>query len=118
MAILAILALIAIPRFAASTESAKLKAVEANHRTIVSAAQLYYAEKNAWPQDFGALATAGFLNKKDFYKDDNLTQGIPEGASYIVGTESNKFTIKATYGTDPNKKEWKWTPEDGFTRPQ
>ncbi|SHG66313.1 N-terminal methylation site-containing protein [Thermosyntropha lipolytica DSM 11003] len=109
MAILAILALIAIPRFRASTESAKIRAVDANHRTIVSAAQLYYAENNAWPANLNALTAAnnGLLTASDLQN--------PPGANYNVSVDTNnnnKCTITATYGG----KEWQWDSENGFTK--
>src|SRR5690554_2790955 len=42
--ILGILALLAIPRMANFTETAKQKTHEANRRTLMSAASMYYAE--------------------------------------------------------------------------
>ncbi|HZK34267.1 MAG TPA: type II secretion system protein, partial [Bacillota bacterium] len=43
IAILGILAAIVIPRLGGFSESAERRAVEGNHRILVSAAQMYYA---------------------------------------------------------------------------
>ena len=49
IAILGILAAIVIPRLGGFSESAERRAVEGNHRILVSAAQMYYADKGDWP---------------------------------------------------------------------
>jgi prepilin-type N-terminal cleavage/methylation domain-containing protein len=49
IAILGILAAIVIPRIGGFRTSAERRAIEGNHRIIVTAAQMYYAENNAWP---------------------------------------------------------------------
>src|SRR5690554_2899582 len=49
IAILGILAAIVIPKLGGFSESAERRAVEGNHRIMVSAAQMYYADKGDWP---------------------------------------------------------------------
>ena len=51
IAILGILAAIVIPRLGGFSESAERRAVEGNHRILVSAAQMYYADKGTWPSN-------------------------------------------------------------------
>ena len=115
IAILAILAAIAIPRFGGFTAGAKEGAVEANHRTIVSAAQMYYANEKKWPENLNAL-TGEYLVEKDFEK--------PDGADYEIGTTITieplpkgvgdaEFKVVAKF----NDKVWYWDSDNGFTRP-
>lgn len=108
IAILAILAAIAIPRFGGFTAGAKEGAVEANHRTIVSAAQMYYANNKEWPADLNALTGDGkYLTEKDFEK--------PDGATYKIEEGENDGSCKIT--AEFNDKEWIWDSDKGFTRP-
>ena len=87
IAILAILAAIAIPRFGGFTAGAKEGAVEANHRTIVSAAQMYYANEKKWPEGLSNLY-GEYLAQNDFKK--------PE-ATYSIKTDGGKCTITAEF---------------------
>lgn len=113
IAILGILAAIAIPRFGGFTAGAKEGAVEANHRTIVSAAQIYYANNKAWPAKIGDLY-GEYLTRADFDKLDtgDNQEGKPEGAEYKVSSEDGKCTITATF----NDKTWEWDSDAGFTK--
>jgi type IV pilus assembly protein PilA len=49
IAILGILAAIAIPRLGGFTDSAKVRAAETNHKLVVNAINVYFADNNAWP---------------------------------------------------------------------
>ena len=51
IAILGILAAIVIPKLGGFSKSAERRAVEGNHRIVVAAAQMYYADKGKWPTD-------------------------------------------------------------------
>jgi type IV pilus assembly protein PilA len=85
IAILGILAAIAIPRFGAVQTNAKIKAHNANVRTIISAAQLYIA-------DVGLPTAAGEnqeLSKLAAYLDDTDLKDPRNGTAY-------KFSIKDT----------------------
>lgn len=115
IAILAILAAIAIPRFGGFTAGAKEGAVEANHRTIVSAAQMYYANNKEWPADLNAL-TGEYLAESDFEKNG---KSIPEGATYKIekGENDGSCTITATFTSGETTKTWTWDSDNGFTRP-
>lgn len=124
IAILGILAAIAVPKFGDFTKGAKEGAVEANHRTIVSAAQLHYANEGDWPTNFGDLF-GEYLTESDFVVNDDasnngkIEDGLPDGATYEIieasasseGNSGNAFGIKAEY----NGKEWKWDSDKGFT---
>ena len=114
IAILGILAAIAIPRFGGFTAGAKEGAVEANHRTIVSAAQLYYANNKAWP---ASVTDANFTNEENnpLIKDEYLTANDfkkPDGAKYSITTAGDKCTVTAEF----NDKTWEWDNEAGFTK--
>ncbi|SDF09045.1 competence type IV pilus major pilin ComGC [Sporolituus thermophilus] len=61
VAIIGILAAIAVPRFADTTDSANLSKMKADLRTIDSAAAVYYAKNNAYPADIATLVTGGYL---------------------------------------------------------
>ena len=63
IAILGILAAIVIPKLGGFSKSAERRAVEGNHRIVVAAAQMYYADKGKWP-------TAG--TDLDGYFDDSV----------------------------------------------
>jgi len=55
IAILGILAAIAIPRLGGFTTSAERSAAEADHRIVVSAAQMYRGDTGEWPTATGSL---------------------------------------------------------------
>lgn len=53
--IIGILAAIAIPRLGGFTSSAERSAAEADHRIVVSAAQMYRGDTGSWPTSTGSL---------------------------------------------------------------
>lgn len=72
IAILGILALIAIPRLSGFSDSANLRAIETNHRTLVSTVNVLFAEKDEWPAN---LETANI--------DDLLGEGFTVSGNEI-----------------------------------
>src|SRR6056297_2787910 len=66
IAILGILAAIAIPRLGGFTESAQKRTVGADHRIVVGAAQMYYAENDEFADSFDRVASGGFITADDF----------------------------------------------------
>ena len=85
IAILGILAAIAIPRFGTVQTNAKIKAHNANVRTIISAAQLYIAEVGL----ADAVGDDLELSELSDYLDENLVD--PRD-----GTTNYKFSILDT----------------------
>jgi type IV pilus assembly protein PilA len=77
IAILGILALIAIPRLSGFSDSANLRAIETNHRTLVSTVNVLFAENDKWPSN---LATANI--------DDLLGDGFTVAANNTVTDDS------------------------------
>jgi len=85
VAIIGILLLMILPQFNNITKSAKIRTFEANHRTVVSAIQMYQAE-NAGKLPENNDAVAKFL--------DGGIPTKPEGATYTIsnGVLNSKFT--------------------------
>lgn len=102
IAILGILIAIAVPRFASTTDAAEKRTADANHRTLVSVSQLYYANTGDWPENKDALSD--LINEEDYDGSGK--------ASYEVDGEDDgsDVTITVTFG----EKSKTWTPSDGF----
>ncbi len=89
LAIIGILVLVAVPRFAQTTEASKVRSLQANVRTIASAAGLYMADKNGTePTTIQDLVDSNYLN-------DNLNDK-PKDATYALanGTVTGQITLK------------------------
>ena len=116
IAILAILVMIAVPRFGSATEAAEIRTVQSNHRTLVSASQMYYAQNLQWPgvdeQDADGNVDMGdnvawmnnFVDVDDF----------GEPGTYELGWEDGDFTIRSWHGGGdyddaPDDTKWEWT---------
>ena len=84
VAILGILALIAIPRFANIREDAQVKAAESTAISILNAAELYYVQESGDPTGNNAstLIDAGLL-REDIQGTVTIGYGTTTG-SYIV----------------------------------
>lgn len=93
MAIIGILVLIAVPRFARNTDSARIRTLQANARTVASAVSTYVADNNGvTPNDITALFGGGnantqgnatavvYLDRATFTSGANTVQ--PAGATY------------------------------------
>mgnify|MGYP001077186386 CR=1 FL=1 len=107
IAILGILAAIVIPRFGGFSDGAEKRAVEAEHRIIVSAAQMYYAENGNWPDD--TTETNGIEKVLSGYFDDEFSDA---GEHEITG---GKIISKWGAGATLNEDKWEYTmydPED------
>ena len=102
IAILGILIAIAVPRFGATTDAAEKSAAEANHRTLVSVSQLYYANTGGWPEDIDALGTEGLISTSDYSET-----GDP---SYEATGTGDDFTITVTFDSATKT----WSPDTGF----
>jgi len=63
VAIIGILAAIAIPNLLSAQKKAKISRALADGRQIVSQTLLYNNDKNAYPADVAALASAGYLSQ-------------------------------------------------------
>jgi len=85
MAILAILAAIAVPKYNQVTANANNQATSSNVRTIVSAVQLYQAAHN------GALPTSS-ASVEEFLQSPIASLG-PSGATYTYSSASGTITI-------------------------
>ena len=74
VAIIGILVLVAVPRFSSMTDGARISAVEANHRILVSAITMYMAEHNGQlPPDMNAINS---------YLSEPVTNGSPPNSTY------------------------------------
>lgn len=80
LAILAVLLMLIVPRFSKATDNAKITVVEANHRALMSAVQLYVAQDAgaAYPADIPALVTAGLSAPK------TDLDGKPANSTYTI----------------------------------
>ncbi len=111
IAILGILIAIAVPRFASTTDAAEKSAAEANHRTLVSVSQLYYANEGAWPASIADLGSgednAGLISESDFPGSGDPSYSITEEDT----DTDTEFAITVTF----DGEERTWTPSAGFT---
>ena len=89
VAIIGILAMIAIPRFAKMTDGANMRTFEANHRILVSATNMYTAINNGkyFTGTLAQLETAGYIKSAEFAN--------PTGATYTIGA-SGQITSSYT----------------------
>jgi prepilin-type N-terminal cleavage/methylation domain-containing protein len=104
IAILGILIAIAVPRFASTTNAAEKSAAEANHRTLVSVSQLYYANEGSWPTGIPALVGEELIAESDFPESGDPSYSI------TAATETTDFTITVTFDGETRS----WSPEEGF----
>ncbi len=106
IAIIGILALVAVPRFGSITDGAEQRTVEANHRILISAAQMYYAENLEWP-DPKLEKLSDFINKDEFKYD------FAAGHSLEENSGDDGIIIQSWWGADEYKenkveKDWEW----------
>lgn len=87
VAIIAILVLIAIPRFGGSTNNATLKTFEGNVRTLASQVVQYQAENNG-----GVDGIEGADSSVKKWADDQ--EDKPNGATYDVAADKATCTLK------------------------
>ena len=105
VAIIGILVTIAVPRFMSMTQGAKVAAVRANHRELVSAISMYIADNNG-------LKPAN-ANDLDKYLTDPSGQGATSG---ILGIMSNgKYPAGSAYTFDASTSPMLKSTLDGNT---
>lgn len=94
IAILGILALIAVPRFANVTSDAQVKADQATARTILSAVTMAEASLSTTGYPTVAAEQTAFVAKVNEFLNDNITYGStdPDGAT------EGSFTINYNAG--------------------
>lgn len=73
IAILGILAAIAIPRLGGFSDAANRSAAEADHRIVVSAAQMYRGDTGNWPASGGDLDS--YFEGESFSDFNNASPG-------------------------------------------
>lgn len=104
IAILGILAMIAIPRLSGFSDSANLRAIETNHRTLISTVNVLFAERDEWPAN---LATANI--------DDLLGEGFTVNGNEVTDEsgaihkweevgETGEYTLTTTLQTGVTNK--------------
>jgi type IV pilus assembly protein PilA len=86
MAILAVLAAIAVPRYTGILADSKAKADTANVQLLQNAVEVYYAQNSAYPTDLATLVTAGLL--KAVPTQSTPTAGAPFVYTASTGTVS------------------------------
>jgi len=100
IAILGILAAIAIPRLGGFTDTAKVKAVESNHRIIVSGLNIYNAENNgSWPTSLSSINT--FLDSTISDMQDE-TGATHQWSSNTLTTSHSALDDDLIYKADGN----------------
>ncbi len=93
IAILGILAALAIPRFAGTQTTARVRAHNANVRTIESAVALYQAENGDLPADIAALYPASGTKYLESLPANPLKNG--DAPKYKVATDGAAATDAA-----------------------
>ncbi len=77
IAIIGILAAIAVPKLATSTDSAKVAKIQADLRTIGGALAVYYANHGAYPTNLAALVTENLLAAEPKMPDNSTSYTYP-----------------------------------------
>lgn len=94
IAILGILAAIAVPKLSGFGDSAKRARVEAEHRQLISAIQMWQSnqsDKDAWPDSIEDLI--GYFNVKDGETLESTLANNKSGASaHVLDTENKTLT--------------------------
>ncbi|HHX77936.1 MAG TPA: hypothetical protein GX697_06290 [Firmicutes bacterium] len=88
--IIGILVAIAIPIYNSTQERAKLKACQANMRTIEGAAAIFFSESGVWPSDAsvqpGGLATTQSVGSESYGPFLQAAPTCPDGGTYSWDT--------------------------------
>ncbi|SDY47612.1 type IV pilus assembly protein PilA [Proteiniborus ethanoligenes] len=104
IAILGILAAIAVPRLGGFSDGAKKAKVEAEHRQLISAIQMWQANSSdvdSFPSNLDAL--------KDYFDDIEKVKETKQkdGSTLAHAIDSDKKTLTSTWDPDTNNKiEW------------
>ena len=105
--ILAILAAIVIPQFAASTDDAKLASLDTTLSNMRSALDLYYQQHGEYPSALGdgtnaANSTAAFVSQLSQYTDADGDAQLSKDATHIYGPYLRKAEIPSEPMTNSN----------------
>jgi prepilin-type N-terminal cleavage/methylation domain-containing protein len=104
--ILGIITAIAVPTYYGITESSNKKIFETNHNIIVSGINMYISAHNgAFPPNGQALIDGKYiLVEEGEYSVSGSTSTFfddqPSGATYVLETSENGFTLTSTYKTE------------------
>jgi type IV pilus assembly protein PilA len=112
IAILGILALIAIPRLSGFSDSANLRAIETNHRTLISTINVLYTEENEWPADLSKTSIEDLLGKGFSVTGNKISDDSGAIHTWAQVGQTDEYTLTTTltktnkaftdkYGTDP-----------------
>ncbi|WP_132996125.1 type II secretion system protein [Sporanaerobacter acetigenes] len=93
IAILGILAAIAVPKIAGTTDKAAISAHNANVRTLESAANMYIAEEGLPSTNLDKDVTKSVLNGKYIQEWPKVPRGLKIGETTYEGTEEYEVTI-------------------------
>lgn len=118
--ILAILAAVVVPQFAASTDDAKLSALDTNLSNIRGALDLYYQQHGEYPSANGdgtnaANSNAAFLTQLTQYTDSDGDAQTTKDATHIYGPYLRKAVIPTEPVTESNALEIVTTGALGMT---
>ena len=114
IAILGILAAIAVPRLSAFTDKAKIGAIKANEKIVVSALNTVYADANDWPADLAGVKN--LLSTGDFLIDGtNLILTDTSGGIHTWNPTTNVLTTTST--TVTTFVAMTYTADTGTTTP-
>ncbi|HWR08208.1 type II secretion system protein [Sporomusa sp.] len=110
IAIIGILAAIAVPKLATSTDSAKVAKIQADLRTIGGALAVYYANHGSYPTTLGALVTENLLAAEPKTPDNTTSYTYP-----ITGKEGVASAVfkGKTYYSDGTSETPATTPPAG-----
>ncbi len=103
--ILAILAAIVVPQFVASTDDAKIAALDSNLRNFRSAVALYNQQHGEYPAangdgSNGPNTEAAFISQLTTFTDDTGDSSATKDATHIYGP----YLTRAGMPTDPFKQ--------------
>lgn len=104
--ILGIITAIAVPTYYGITENSNKKIFETNHNIIVSGINMYISAHNgAFPPNGQALIDGKYILVEDGEftttgSTSTFFNGQPAGATYVLETGENEFTLTSTYKSE------------------
>ncbi len=109
VAIIGILAAIAIPNFLEAQVRSKMSAVKSDHRTLATALEAYYADNNAYPEDYAEFELAGGYGQGRLTTPIAYISSVPRDVfGGYIDSSNGKHIITYTLGTEPDANPSRW----------
>ncbi len=117
--IISILAAIAVPNMQTASVRARVSAVKADHRTLVTALESYHVEHSEYPEDYAEARIGADYGLGRLTSPIAFISSVPLDAfGGYIDNVSGRRIISFTMGTEPNDAPSRWilasSGPDGF----